>query len=221
MNTNLAVTHRGIPTTYGSTNFRSRIEARWAAFFDLVGWLWEYEPVDLDGYIPDFIVQTGRLVSPILVEVKSCLNKDELDAHVAKIYKSGWKGSALVVGANPNVARYVGWSAPYVQRQGPVFRLQDAFTINTFEVWRREIAHYLKPFHDIECGAVTVVSDIQWSLCNRSACQKVGFYTGDKQSEIYGLSTCDHDSWGTEDYENVDVTMQWRKAGNEVQWRPV
>jgi hypothetical protein len=33
---------------------RSRLEARWAAFFDLVGWSWDYEPCDFDGWTPDF-----------------------------------------------------------------------------------------------------------------------------------------------------------------------
>ena len=35
----------GIPTLYGGVRFRSRLEARWAAFFfDVAGWSWEYEP---------------------------------------------------------------------------------------------------------------------------------------------------------------------------------
>src|SRR5580658_3875763 len=42
------------PTTYAGVNFRSRLEARWAAFFNLLGWQWEYEPVDLEGWVPDF-----------------------------------------------------------------------------------------------------------------------------------------------------------------------
>ncbi len=65
-----------IPTTYAGVNFRSRLEARYAAFFDIVGWRWEYEPLDLKGWIPDF-----RLTIPckhsecygshvLLVEVK-------------------------------------------------------------------------------------------------------------------------------------------------------
>ena len=57
-----------IPTEYAQTKFRSRLEARWARFFDLVGWRWEYEPFDLAGSIPDFALigvdQTA------LVEVK-------------------------------------------------------------------------------------------------------------------------------------------------------
>jgi hypothetical protein len=49
------------PTTYNGVNFRSRLEARWAAFFDLNGWEWSYEPVDLDGWSPDFLLD-GHLV---------------------------------------------------------------------------------------------------------------------------------------------------------------
>lgn len=56
-----------IPTKYKGVHFRSRLEARWAAMFDLLDWTWEYEPIDLDGYIPDFIL---TFQDPILVEVK-------------------------------------------------------------------------------------------------------------------------------------------------------
>ena len=46
--------------------FRSRLEARWAVFFETLGVQWEYEPegFDLDGdlYLPDFRVTTGALV---------------------------------------------------------------------------------------------------------------------------------------------------------------
>ncbi len=41
-------------TEYNQVVFRSRLEARWAATFDLLGWRWEYEPFDLDGWVPDF-----------------------------------------------------------------------------------------------------------------------------------------------------------------------
>lgn len=43
-----------IPTRYKNALFRSRLEARWAAFADLAGWKWRYEPIDLQGWIPDF-----------------------------------------------------------------------------------------------------------------------------------------------------------------------
>jgi hypothetical protein len=57
---------RPIPTRYKGYHFRSRLEARWAVFFEVLGVAWEYEPqgFDIDGtkYLPDFRVQTGDLV---------------------------------------------------------------------------------------------------------------------------------------------------------------
>jgi hypothetical protein len=52
-----------IETTYAGCRFRSRLEARWAVFFDALGIKWEYEPqgyvIDVPGqgaipYLPDF-----------------------------------------------------------------------------------------------------------------------------------------------------------------------
>lgn len=49
---------KAIETKYKGYRFRSRLEARWAVFFDAMGYKWEYEPegFDLDGvyYLPDF-----------------------------------------------------------------------------------------------------------------------------------------------------------------------
>jgi hypothetical protein len=55
------------PTFYKGIRFRSRLEAQWAAFFDKMGWKWEYEPFDLEGWSPDFLLDAA---DPILVEVK-------------------------------------------------------------------------------------------------------------------------------------------------------
>jgi len=58
-----------IPTKYKGVQFRSRLEATWAAYFDLLGVRWEYEPFDLPGWIPDFRIE-GSLGESFLVEVK-------------------------------------------------------------------------------------------------------------------------------------------------------
>jgi hypothetical protein len=55
------MTIQAIPTRYKGYHFRSRLEARWAVFFDAVGWKWEYEPQGFDlgdgiKYLPDFLV---------------------------------------------------------------------------------------------------------------------------------------------------------------------
>lgn len=61
-------TIKAIPTAYKGVRFRSRLEARWAAMFDKLGWHWRYEPLDLDGWIPDFIVNDS-----LMVEIKPIL----------------------------------------------------------------------------------------------------------------------------------------------------
>lgn len=62
------------PTTYRGLRFRSRLEARWAAFFDLLNWRWEYEPFDLKGWVPDFILVGDR--GDALVEIKPIVRPD-------------------------------------------------------------------------------------------------------------------------------------------------
>lgn len=59
------------PTAYKGINFRSRLEARWAAMFDLLGWTWEYEPECDGAYIPDFLLHgQGADSCNVYVEVK-------------------------------------------------------------------------------------------------------------------------------------------------------
>ena len=69
-----------IETQYKGYRFRSRLEARWAVFFDAIGWSWEYEAegFDLDGlyYLPDFWLPDDKT----FVEVKpGGLSEDDLE----------------------------------------------------------------------------------------------------------------------------------------------
>lgn len=56
---------RAIETKYRGYNFRSRLEARWAVFFDSMNVHWEYEPegfvLPSGGYLPDFYLPDNRL----------------------------------------------------------------------------------------------------------------------------------------------------------------
>jgi hypothetical protein len=45
------------PTLYKGQTFRSRLEEKWAAFFDILEWEWVYEPFDLGGWSPDFAIR--------------------------------------------------------------------------------------------------------------------------------------------------------------------
>jgi hypothetical protein len=54
------MTIKAIETIYKGYRFRSRLEARWAVFFDALGIMWEYEPEGFEfggaKYLPDFYI---------------------------------------------------------------------------------------------------------------------------------------------------------------------
>jgi hypothetical protein len=94
---------KGIPTLYRGITFRSRLEAKWAAMFDRLEWRWEYEPIDLQGYIPDFVLKFHK---DVLAEVKPAGTLTDCRQYIPKIARSGWTGEALIFGSslklNPN-----------------------------------------------------------------------------------------------------------------------
>jgi hypothetical protein len=83
--------HAAIPTVYNGIQMRSRLEAKWAFVFDALGLKWSYEPIDLNGWIPDFIVDDmplepcgnlkpefqERRCKPFLIEIKPLGVRDE------------------------------------------------------------------------------------------------------------------------------------------------
>ena len=74
---------KAIQTAYKGYHFRSRLEARYAVFFDALGLEWEYEPEGFDlgdgvYYLPDFLIKT--IAGDVYVEVKGGLkNGSDLD----------------------------------------------------------------------------------------------------------------------------------------------
>lgn len=78
---------KAIETYYNGYKFRSRLEARWAVFFDEIGFQYEYEPEGFklhDGtlYLPDFYLPKYHLY----VEVKP-ERQDMLDSYREKCEK--------------------------------------------------------------------------------------------------------------------------------------
>lgn len=60
------------PREYNQVKFRSTLEAKWAIFFDDLGWRWQYEPFKLKSseavWEPDFVIEGNRV--SIFCEVK-------------------------------------------------------------------------------------------------------------------------------------------------------
>lgn len=80
-----------IETFYHGHRFRSRLEARWAVFFDACGAEWEYEPEGFDVgdgvlYLPDFRLYNvaGRGGPTLWVEVKGRMTA--ADARKIKLF---------------------------------------------------------------------------------------------------------------------------------------
>jgi hypothetical protein len=78
------MTIKAIETVYKGYRFRSRLEARWAVFFDSLGVEWAYEPEGFETsngyrYLPDFRIQLGQ--TTYWVEVKGDPNwlKEDFD----------------------------------------------------------------------------------------------------------------------------------------------
>jgi len=65
---------KAIETRYKGYRFRSRLEARWAVFFDALGLDWVYEPEGYtDGkinYLPDFYISVSGSDNGFFVEIK-------------------------------------------------------------------------------------------------------------------------------------------------------
>ncbi len=112
---------KAIDTEYKGYLFRSRLEARWAVFFDACGVKWEYEPEGFDlgdgiYYLPDFLLHDviirynqGNHVKNLWVEVKGKMT----DADIIKIEKF----SRIPVDENGHFLSY--WS------QNPLLILRD------------------------------------------------------------------------------------------------
>lgn len=105
------------PTTYAGVNFRSRLEARWAAFFNCMKWPWKYEPLDLESWTPDFRIECNGYIH--LAEVKPYFRIDQFRLHPC------WE-LGLCLGVDPTVT---GW-----KRDGKLITLADCNNPQEMEI---------------------------------------------------------------------------------------
>lgn len=180
----------GIPTTYGGTRFRSRLEARWAAFFDLVEWPWVYEPFDGDRYIPDFLIE-GE--SPFLLEVGPCVGGDDYREKATKALAAF---PTPELGYPEHVVLVVG-AAPFLREP---------------EWSRRPIVGYVT-----DDGWGSGPDFARYARC--AICDRIGYHHASGSFELRPCSHYDGDNLLRAVPEQL-LTSLWAEAGNEVQWRP-
>ncbi len=82
-----------IETRYNGINFRSRLEAKWAAMFDLLKWGWTYEPTDFNGWIPDFAIHkidaSGCHDEVLIVGMLGPMRRDDLNCPIVGWLREG------------------------------------------------------------------------------------------------------------------------------------
>lgn len=188
-------TIKAIPTTYKGIEFRSRLEAKWAAFFDLCGWRWEYEPCEFDGWIPDFqlLLPHGKP----FVEVKPVSD--------VRDWKAVWKSEIKIVPGNGVI----------LLGTGP---LNDS----QFDAWWQGFWS-LGPFVTNDTHPESQFGNVwwTWALFGRcSRCRKTTIVR--QQSDGFepcfncGLTHCSNNGG----VEPNSPSVQWSKACNTTKWRP-
>jgi hypothetical protein len=89
MNVNTSTALQPINTQYKGYLFRSRLEARWAKFFDMMGFEWEYEPEGFDMgygdlYLPDFRLKLNNGDTQwVEIKPKGVTSDDKFDRFAA------------------------------------------------------------------------------------------------------------------------------------------
>lgn len=189
-------TRPGIATTYRGIRFRSRLEAKWALFFDLVEWRWEYEPFDANGYIPDFVLLHD---DPVLVEIKPAITPDGFATATTKAYDAlagHWTHDILFLGVTP------------------------FFT--TSDCWNRDWTGLgLLGEHEPTCdGDGTWWTGVaMWNECGH--CGRIGFFHDFQsyRSRLCGHYSGDHYINQPSDLEMAELAAKWTHATNINQWR--
>lgn len=91
---------QAIETRYKGYRFRSRLEARWAVFFDALGVKWEYEAQGYDlgpvgPYLPDF-----QMFNDVWIEIKG-LQPSPQEIARGRALASAGNGAVFIVSGTP------------------------------------------------------------------------------------------------------------------------
>ena len=188
------------PFPYNGHTYRSLLEARWAAFCDVIGWRTVYEPFNGDGYIPDLLV-SGE--SPFLIEVKPAVTSQDYWAPVDKsvtALRNVWRHELLFLGVHPVAPDTLGAG---VLDNTPTAGLLGEGRGDLPNEWAMGLAHWGR------CGACGQVAITHDTMSYR--CRPCGHYDGARS--LLPL-TADR----KEDSAEKLLDAWWRKAGDLTQW---
>ena len=122
-----------IQTKYKGYRFRSRLEARWAVYFDTIGLIWDYESEGFDlceygWYLPDFYLPQVQS----FLEVKPsdyAISEDERKYHA---FVTGTEKSIIIVTGSPDIKFYDCYMSFFNSNQDPVRCVRDVVFIGMY-----------------------------------------------------------------------------------------
>ena len=194
-----------IVTEYAGATFRSRLESRWAAFFDLAGWRWEYEPPEQGGWIPDFLLIGQSCVVKVEVKPIQWVGDENGVMHYAKtapelekvrnyVRRAEQDEDVLVLGAYPHC-------------------LCECIVRNDTTL----LGVFLGAQFDGE-SIQRIYTDLA-VLADGYAPHKLDFHAGYGSYAFRMGGQYDGDNHFLGDLSSEEVNTFWRKAGSTVQWR--
>lgn len=208
----MTYTIKAIPTTYAGVNFRSRLEARWAAFFDLCEWKWDYEPFDLDGWAPDFLLK-GKIKA--LVEVKPIDFRGPEKQLYAQALAHGAKAFGVSIprsnGALPEYEALVVGNGPFETNWS------SRWALGVLAAPCREWDEVEQELYADHAEDPTFGSDIADIFLGNTTYLDYAARFGSYQYRISGKHDGDHHLRPVGDDAPERL---WREAGNIVQWKP-
>ena len=205
-----------IPTEYRGIRFRSRTEARWAAFFDEVGWSWQYEPYDLAGWIPDFALEFD---TTLLVEVKPASNPVDLFDRARELDETQarhFDGEILLLGSHPmEVGRFRPWHFPEM--------VGSAQEMSSWQIeWLSALAPYLVEAAYKSRAEVPAIGLVRrngrWTPSAQRVCETCGAL--DTAAELGApFRACGHSADGARPASRRVLDGAFSTAQNSTQWK--
>lgn len=192
---------KAIPTEYNGYVFRSRLEARWAVFFDALDIEYEYE---IDGfefsdgtkYLPDFYLPD--IDGGMFIEVKGRM--DDEDYHkVEKFWEEGSRPLYVLGGLPTQDDLTVVDAYPYVDRYKQCFE-------------------YGAPVYDERADKYFPFSDWPYLFCVCPACGKIGVEFDGRGWRVCGEHHKDK-NLTTETYKDEDGVVRHFTHPEVKGWR--
>jgi hypothetical protein len=193
---------KAIPTIYNGIRFRSRLEARWAAFFDACRWQYTYEPLDFGVWSPDFALHR-QVNPPTYLEIKP-ISKFE---HAVIDRMGQIPGYHILVGLNPQHDMVLGWSV-----FGPNQTLDEDHSANTGDPDQVP--------DDIPDDCPSINGDPVFISVTTRGRLDLFPEGGDANGLLFGHPQKANGALATITESSARISANWTWATNQVQWQP-